>query len=348
MADQNHVEILLAGVSVWNDWRKNNPEVVPIFFGFDVWQTYDSVNPPSFFKLESKYNDSECRIKCLSVNWSGIDFHKVQFSGCNFIGVNLTGANFDSAVDTESCFDGAELQRANFENFKSTSSSFRNSILVNCHTNDKTWFINTDFKKANFWRADLTGTDFLCSHFEGANIREANFSGSNITSITYDKFIRCSGTRISSSYGNQMFRRFVMDKAYIAEFRKRHPWLYWVWYISSDCGRSLFVWTMWSLFFAVLFGVVFAEYSSFFWLPEWMKSFLENLNPEMAYLNGLETGWFTPYYFSIVTFTTLGFGDITPLNTAGQIWLTLEVVIGYVMLGGLVSILANKLARRSG
>jgi len=56
---------------------------------------------------------------------------------------------------------------------------------------------------------------------------------------------------------------------------------------------------------------------------------------------------FTPYYFSIVTFTTLGFGDVTPLNLAAEICLVLEVVLGYVMLGGLISIFASKFARRS-
>ncbi|MCH8291704.1 pentapeptide repeat-containing protein [Candidatus Poribacteria bacterium] len=55
----------------------------------------------------------------------------------------------------------------------------------------------------------------------------------------------------------------------------------------------------------------------------------------------------TYLYFSVVTFTTLGFGDITPTNTTSEIWITIEVVLGYVMLGGLISIFANKLARRS-
>ena len=57
--------------------------------------------------------------------------------------------------------------------------------------------------------------------------------------------------------------------------------------------------------------------------------------------------WYTPFYFSMVTFTTLGFGDVTPLDWVGQMWITLEVVLGYVMLGGLISIFANKFARRS-
>ena len=53
------------------------------------------------------------------------------------------------------------------------------------------------------------------------------------------------------------------------------------------------------------------------------------------------------FYFSIVTFTTLGFGDVVADNTSARIFVTLEVIFGYIMLGGLISIFANKLASRS-
>ena len=58
---------------------------------------------------------------------------------------------------------------------------------------------------------------------------------------------------------------------------------------------------------------------------------------------------FTPWYYSIVTFTTLGFGDVTPKPDDGSMQgvVAFEVLLGYVMLGGLVSIFTNKLARRS-
>ena len=49
----------------------------------------------------------------------------------------------------------------------------------------------------------------------------------------------------------------------------------------------------------------------------------------------------------IVTFTTLGFGDVVAANTFARILVTLEVMFGYIMLGGLISIFANKLASRS-
>jgi len=43
----------------------------------------------------------------------------------------------------------------------------------------------------------------------------------------------------------------------------------------------------------------------------------------------------------------LGFGDITPAIEVAQWRVVGEVIMGYLMLGGLISILANKLARRS-
>ena len=60
--------------------------------------------------------------------------------------------------------------------------------------------------------------------------------------------------------------------------------------------------------------------------------------------------WLIPMrvlYFPIVTLTTLGFGDYTPASIPAQIVVMSDVVLGYVMLGGLISIFANKLARRS-
>jgi hypothetical protein len=59
-----------------------------------------------------------------------------------------------------------------------------------------------------------------------------------------------------------------------------------------------------------------------------------------------DPGIITHFYYSVVTLTTLGYGDIVPNSTLGQILVIVEVCIGYMMLGGLISIFANKLARR--
>jgi hypothetical protein len=55
----------------------------------------------------------------------------------------------------------------------------------------------------------------------------------------------------------------------------------------------------------------------------------------------------TTVYYSVVTFTTLGFGDIAPKTQKAAWCVTGEVILGYIMLGGLISILATKIAQRS-
>jgi hypothetical protein len=57
--------------------------------------------------------------------------------------------------------------------------------------------------------------------------------------------------------------------------------------------------------------------------------------------------WFTPFYFSVVTYTTLGFGDVKPATLIGELIVSSEVILGYTTLGLLLAVLAEKVARRS-
>ena len=53
----------------------------------------------------------------------------------------------------------------------------------------------------------------------------------------------------------------------------------------------------------------------------------------------------TALYFSTVTFATLGFGDITPTNTMGRLCVIAEVLLGYLMFGVLITLVARKMTR---
>lgn len=64
-------------------------------------------------------------------------------------------------------------------------------------------------------------------------------------------------------------------------------------------------------------------------------------------LKDVKPGFKSYLYYSMVTLTTLGFGDIIPLTNKARLVVGTEVGVGYLMLGGLISIFANKLARRS-
>ncbi len=102
---------------------------------------------------------------------------------------------------------------------------------------------------------------------------------------------------------------------------------YLLWRVTSDCGRSLRRWTAVIGAVAVLFAVLYAVVG--------------------IDVGAHAPGWLTYFYFSVVTLTTLGYGDVLPVSAVGQLLVVLEVCLGYLMLGGLISILANKMARRS-
>jgi hypothetical protein len=69
--------------------------------------------------------------------------------------------------------------------------------------------------------------------------------------------------------------------------------------------------------------------------------------PQMVSVGDRPATWFTPYYFSIVTYTTFGFGDVKPHNLAGELLVSADVIFDYVTLGLLLAVLGDKVARRS-
>ncbi len=128
-----------------------------------------------------------------------------------------------------------------------------------------------------------------------------------------------------------LFKRYIADEQYLDAVRKSRPAWHWLWGITSDCGRNWVLWAAWSQMIAVLFALIYLCFPS-----------MIEITSSLAAGNFL-----TYFYFSLVTFTTLGFGDIHAATSAGAIVVSVQVVIGYIFLGGLVAMLADKLARRS-
>jgi len=190
--------------------------------------------------------------------------------------------------------------------------------------------------------------------FERAKKEERIFKIFKKIKYKIDDFNFILGPKSEARY--PIIAKKTRDAWFLADFKIQHPIIYFLWNLTSKCGQSLARWALVSFLIALLFGMIYADYSCPSWL-QWMNwgNWMEKVNPIMAIdqtkAQGLgiirKATWFTPYYFSIVTFTTLGFGDVTPFNLAGEIWLAIEVILGYIMLGGLISIFANKLARRS-
>jgi len=145
----------------------------------------------------------------------------------------------------------------------------------------------------------------------------------------------------SKGYSTDKISKFYRVNYLDSKRKESHSISLLIWKITSNYGENVILWAGWSIFILILFGFIYSNLPCPEIYPVWLSNLLCNINPEFG-ISSISNS-FTPYYFSIVTFTTLGFGDVIPLNLAAQIWTTLEVILGYIMLGGLISIFSKSL-----
>ena len=312
MANIEHLEVIKQGREAVQQWRSANRDIAPDLRGADLRE---------------------------------IDMYKMNLMGANFEHANLSGANLNGAYLNWANFRGANLEGANM-----TAALLREALLSKANLRgarldyaDLTGAIcnEVDFREASLF-ATFRGTSLIQSDLRGANLRATDLADTKVLGVQFDNNMQCRGVCAQNCTGSQRFVRHVLDLDYIEETKEKYPKRYKFWKWTSDCGRSWERWAMLSVCIAVVFGTIYM--CSLWWdnLPDVLKNVLPHLNFNVS---EMDVSFFTPYYFSIVTFTTLGFGDITPLNLAGQVWLTLEVVFGYIMLGGLITLFATKMVR---
>ncbi len=264
---------------------------------------------------------------------SGADLSGADLSGADLGWADLSGAKLKWADLSEAILSEANLYRANF-------------YWADLNGAKLKW---ADLSEADLIRGNLGGADLSGANLSEANLSEANLSDALVTSVKYldrkhDQRFRTwlyprsimrgnyQGVRVASCSGNAIFKRDAEDQDFLdtLENHWKGTWrigLFRAWGLL-DYGRSMLAVFVIALLIVVIFGVIY--------LVPGIISYGKNHNT-----------LFSPFYFSIVTFTTLGFGDITPNGGIGEIIVSLQVICGYLTLGLLISILANKVARRS-
>jgi uncharacterized protein YjbI with pentapeptide repeats len=290
---------------------------------------------------------------------NGAIFNRAILRGANLKGAQLRTANLDGAdlygaILDHANLEEASLERAFLDGVSASSANFRRADLREAHLSgaimENADFRGADLRRANLLKANLcqarleqsqlVGTSFeetnlSAAHLEGADIRGATFRGTKldgvwVAGVKFNQHTLFWRSSLDQMTGDPVFSRFARDQDYIESFRARHPVAWALWALSSDCGRSMMRWLTLSSVLIIFFGFVFLL-----------------LQDNLVVTVPREKTWFTYFYYSIVTFTTLGFGDVVPRTALGEVLVSIEVFSGYLMLGGLVSIFANKLARRS-
>ncbi len=250
----------------------------------------------------------------------------------------LYKANFTDAILQETDLRDADLSSSNCE-----GADFRGATLTGAN------FDSADLRGADFSHADLRGANLSGADITGAKFHFARISDANVTHTEYGTFKDMVGLYygirgIETTYGNALLVRDAKDQDYIdtlyqAILRKPPGFvrtcdlaLFRAWGLI-DHGRSLIKVAFYAFIIATFYGLIYLMDMTYNWQI-------------MDYSNSAQT-WFTPFYYSVVTYTTLGFGDVTANSLFGEIFVISEVILGYFTLGLLLAILANTIARRS-
>ena len=276
------------------------------------------------------------------------DFTRANLKKCSFKGSDLTNANMHKAALYKADMSDAILQEADLSNADMSSTccqggDFRGADLSGVN------FEDADLRNADFSHCNLTGANLTRANVTGAKFHFAQLSDANVTHLVYGNYRDMVGLYygvrgIDLIYGNAIYLRDAKDQDYIDTlyqvlldkkpgfWRSLELFLFKSWGLI-DHGRSLLKVAFYAFIIATFYGLIYLMDMVYGWQI-------------MDYSNSAQT-WFTPFYYSVVTYTTLGFGDVTADSLFGELFVISEVILGYFTLGLLLAILANTIARRS-
>jgi hypothetical protein len=196
---------------------------------------------------------------------------------------------------------------------------------------------NADLSSLNlsgidFFASDLSGTSFKNSNLTGSYLSECNISGSifdwaklddalldNVKFNQATSFLGVKLHTINFTLATLLYDLAISQQR-IQQLEQHYPIFACFLRLSCDYGRSFSRYLLWVSAFIF-------TYAGIYWI-------LNETSTPRTFLDYL--------YFSVVTFATVGYGDIVPIGSLSKLIVISEILLGYLMGGLLVAILAKR------
>ena len=242
-----------------------------------------------------------------------------------------------------------KLRNKAFENVSFSKTTIRNINFINCSFED-CLFIGTEFVSCEFHGCSFKCCNPYQSVFRQTYLNPTHFAKilnpkehSNIGIILFQRlmanFIELKQHQLSklSEYYFRKWKRYQLcydfrnKKITNAQFIKK-----WVpdklYDLFAGYGLRTALFIGWTLIIFVLIIIV----NHILWDSFGMKSDLAGIG---------KPNLITTFYYTVITLSTLGYGDITPSTSLGMAFAGVESILGIIWLAILASIIIKKIVR---
>ncbi len=281
---------------------------------------------------------------------NGIDLRGAPLSGFDFrvtVQEDDEGFSEEIAIFSNIHFEGAHLRHCNFENGKIHNCYFENSDLSHSELN------NTTFNTCHFGEADLSGADFRGTKLINCNFIDANIKDIALNSTTVDQKTVFSKILKSEKENNLEFA--AIEYKQLCELYKNsslHGTSDYFHYRKMVAKRKALDIKNPYRFLSYVFGDLLSRYgTSYISILCWIAiivlacATIYHITESVFFHNGLFQASFSDsLYFSLITFTTLGYGDYHPVGILRFV-AGLESLTGMTLIALFTVIVARKIIR---
>jgi hypothetical protein len=309
-------------VARWNEWRQGRRDEELWLCGVDL--------------TKARLNKA---------NLGSAHLEGTVLAGARLEGAVLCDTKLDGAVLWQAHLEGANLWRARLTGAKLWRARLHKAALLHARLDDA-FLVEADLQDADLSHAGLEGAVLSHVNLRGAKLNSARLQGADLQFALIDGATRVSDCEVDRDTDftgvgldagriepglTQLLRYNIRRHRWRDWYRQGPKWiqaLKWAfvnsfWWIS-DYGQSTLRISLAFTLLALAFAVVY------YCCPDWVQG----LNESRGFVPGLHA-----FYFSVVVMTTLGFGDVhaRPDAWQGQALLIVQVILGYILLGALIT-----------
>lgn len=275
----------------------------------------------------------------------------VSLAGADLSRMDLTGADLERAN-----LIGADLSWAGLSGVNLTSARLEGAILARA-TLVRATLNNTRLAKADLTGADLSEATIHRIDMTGVDLRDARLFATRITEpVWWCHLPRIAGSwRVVFADGipehpiqdvvglPPLLRRQIADVQHLRDvYRKSHGAgrrLIWIWGLTCNFGQSLARLALTAVVIVGLFVLLYMLTDFSLQRPNADGTDMIRYVGHPSFAQSL--------YFAVTTFTAPGTSGMVPVGELGKVLLAAQGVVCFLLLGGVMSIFANKLARLS-